>query len=170
MPNADHLQSESCGRPLVVEPENDVLPRIRDVSARCREPARYYLGVLIYPEDADGWVRVVVEDMLPTPDSSTGTLRRRPSSPPVGKPGPKLRQRVRVAMRDGDRLQSGSATAVWSSRPKTTSFRGFSTRALVAASPSTTTSGRSSTRRTPTGGCGLLLTACARARRPGSRV
>jgi hypothetical protein len=71
------------------------LRRIRDVGNRCREPKRYYLGVLVFPKKADGWVRVVADQMTP----STGTPRERPPSPPVAhrglKPPKRLRPRAR---------------------------------------------------------------------------
>jgi hypothetical protein len=43
-PKVDRLRSES-GK-IVLEGEEDVLRRLRDVSERCREPERYYLSVL----------------------------------------------------------------------------------------------------------------------------
>ena len=52
------------------------------MAARCREPERFYLGVLVFPKGADGWVRVVAEHMVPTTEVSPKTLRQRlPSSP-----------------------------------------------------------------------------------------
>ena len=33
---------------------------------RCREPKRYYLGVLVFPQEADGRVRLFVDQMVPT--------------------------------------------------------------------------------------------------------
>ena len=78
--NGDRLRSES--RKIDLDDENDVLRRLRDVAARCREPERYYLGVLVFPKGADGWVRVVAEHMVPTTEVSPKTLRQRlPSSP-----------------------------------------------------------------------------------------
>ena len=55
------------------------------MAARCREPERYYLGVLVFPKDADGWVRVVADHMVPTTEVSPGTLRRGPPSTPGGR-------------------------------------------------------------------------------------
>ena len=76
--NGDRLRSES--RKIDLDDENDVLRRLRDVAARCREPERFYLGVLVFPKDADGWVRVVANHMVPTTEVSPGTLRQRPPS------------------------------------------------------------------------------------------
>ena len=81
--NADRLRSS--GRKIDLGDENDVLRRIRDVGARCREPMRYYLGVLVFPKDADGWVRVVADQMIPTTNASPETLRQRPPSSPGGR-------------------------------------------------------------------------------------
>jgi hypothetical protein len=81
--NGDRLRSES--RKIDLDDENDVLRRLRDVAAQCREPERYYLGVLVFPKDADGWVRVVANHMVPTTEVSPGTLRRRLPSSPGGK-------------------------------------------------------------------------------------
>jgi hypothetical protein len=53
---------------LVVDSENDLLDKIRDVGARCREPRRFYLAVTVYPEDADGWVRVVGDQIARSSD------------------------------------------------------------------------------------------------------
>ena len=55
------------------------------MAARCREPERYYLGVLVFPKDADGWVRVVANHMVPTTEVSPKTLRQRPPSSPGGR-------------------------------------------------------------------------------------
>ena len=79
--NGDRLRSES--RKIDLDDENDVLRRLRDVGDRCREPERYHLGVLVFPQGADGWVRVVADHMVPT--TSTGTPRQRPPSPPGGR-------------------------------------------------------------------------------------
>jgi hypothetical protein len=81
--NGDRLRSES--RKIDLDDENDVLRRLRDVGARCREPERYYLGVLVFPKDADGWVRVVADHMVPTTEVSPKTLRQRPPSSPGGR-------------------------------------------------------------------------------------
>ena len=81
--NGDRLRSES--RKIDLDDEDDVLRRLRDVAARCREPERYYLGVLVFPKDADGWVRVVAEHMVPTTEVSPKTLRQRPPSSPGGR-------------------------------------------------------------------------------------
>ena len=75
--NGDRLRSES--RKIYLEGDNDVLQRIRDVSKRCREPKRYYLGVLVFPQEADGRVRLFVDQMVP----STGG----PPSPPAAPSG-----------------------------------------------------------------------------------
>jgi hypothetical protein len=50
---------------LVIEPADDILKRILDAGARCRDPKRYYLAVTVFPKDADGWVRVVGDQMVP---------------------------------------------------------------------------------------------------------
>jgi hypothetical protein len=50
---------------LVIEPADDILERILDAGARCRDPKRYYLTVTVFPKDADGWVRVVADQMVP---------------------------------------------------------------------------------------------------------
>jgi hypothetical protein len=89
----DRLRSE--GRKIDLDDENDVLRRIRDAGDRCREPKRFYLGVLVFPKDADGWVRVVADHMAPSTDGSPGTPRQRPPSPPVAQCGLKLRKRLR---------------------------------------------------------------------------
>jgi hypothetical protein len=81
--NGDRLRSES--RKIDLDDEDDVLRRLRDVAARCREPERFYLGVLVFPKDADGWVRVVADHMVPTTEVSPGTLRQRPPSSPGGR-------------------------------------------------------------------------------------
>jgi hypothetical protein len=44
--NGEHLRSER--RKIDLDDENDVLRRIRDVGARCREPKHYHLGVLLF--------------------------------------------------------------------------------------------------------------------------
>ena len=75
--NGDRPQSES--RKIYLEGDNDVLQRIRDVGARCREPKRYYLGVLVFPKEANGRLRLVVDQMVP----STGG----PPSPPAAPSG-----------------------------------------------------------------------------------
>jgi hypothetical protein len=80
--NGDRLRSES--RKIYLDDENDVLRRLRDVAARCRQPERFYLGVLVFPKKADGWVRVVADQMVPTTEVSPGTLRQRPPSSPGG--------------------------------------------------------------------------------------
>ena len=81
--NGDRLRSES--RKIDLDDENDVLRRLRDVAARCRQPERFYLGVLVFPKKADGWVRVVADQMVPTTEVSPGTLRQRPPSSPGGR-------------------------------------------------------------------------------------
>jgi hypothetical protein len=81
--NGDRLRSES--RKIDLDDEHDVLRRLRDVGDSCREPERYYLGVLVFPQDADGWVRVVAAHMVPTTEVSPGRLRQRPPSSPGGR-------------------------------------------------------------------------------------
>lgn len=49
---------------VLVDSENDLLGKIRDIGARCREPKRFHLAVTVYPEDADGWVRVVGDEIV----------------------------------------------------------------------------------------------------------
>jgi hypothetical protein len=109
--NGDRLRPGSpeidADRHLLISIKNDILSRIRDVGARLQEPERYYLAVLVFPEDAAGRVRVVADDMVPTTDVSTGAPRQRPSSPPVAQRGLKLRKRLRVSTRNGDRLRPG---------------------------------------------------------------
>lgn len=64
---------------LVIEPADDILKRVLDAGARCREPKRYYLTVTVFPKDADGWVRVVGDQMVPiAPDveAALGSLAR----------------------------------------------------------------------------------------------
>jgi hypothetical protein len=96
--NGDCLRSGS--RKIVLDDENDVVRRIRDVGARCREPKRFLLGLLVFPKGADGWVRVVADQMAPTTttNGSSGTPRQRPPSPPAAqrglKPGKRLRPRA----------------------------------------------------------------------------
>ncbi len=75
----------SGGRKIDLGDENDVLRRIRDVGARCREPERFLLGVLVFPKDADGWVRVAADQMIPTTNGSPGMPRQRPPSSPGGR-------------------------------------------------------------------------------------
>jgi hypothetical protein len=70
------------------------------LGARCREPKRFYLGVLVFPKEADGRVRVVADQMVPTTNASPGTLRQRPPSPPVAQRGLKLRNRLRPRARN----------------------------------------------------------------------
>jgi hypothetical protein len=55
---------------IVLAVENDVLRRLRDVGRRRRERERYYPGVLVLPEEADGRLRVVVDHMVPTTSGS----------------------------------------------------------------------------------------------------
>jgi hypothetical protein len=81
---------------LVIDTENDVLPRILAAGARYREPKSHYLGVLVFPEDAHAWVRVVCGQM--TGSTSTGTPPKRPT-PPVAPHGLK-------PSRQGDHFQS----------------------------------------------------------------
>jgi hypothetical protein len=94
----DRLRSE--GRKIDLDEENDVLRRIRDVGNRCREPMRFYLGVLVFPKEADGWVRVVADHMAPSTNVSTGTPRQKPPSPPVAQRGLKPWKRLRPRARD----------------------------------------------------------------------
>jgi hypothetical protein len=72
--SGDRLRSG--GRKIDLDDENDVLRRIRDVAARCREPKRFYIGVLVFPKDADGWVRVVADCMVPSTNGSPETPRQ----------------------------------------------------------------------------------------------
>ena len=72
--------SSPGGRKIYLDDENDVLRRIRDVAARCREPKRFYLGVLVFPKEADGWVRVVAGHMAPA----------------LGRPGRRVSGRLRL--------------------------------------------------------------------------
>jgi hypothetical protein len=51
--------------------------------------------VVVFPKEADGWVRVVADQMVPTTDGSTGTPRERPPSPPVAQRGLKPSKRLR---------------------------------------------------------------------------
>ena len=92
--------SSPGGRKIYLDDENDVLRRIRDVAARCREPKRFYLGVLVFPKGADGWVRVVADHMAPTTNGSPGTPRQRPPSPPVAQRGLKPPKRLRPRARN----------------------------------------------------------------------
>jgi hypothetical protein len=90
--NVDRLRSER--RKIDLDDENDVLRRLRDVGARCREPERYYLGVLVFPKDADGWVRVVADQMVPSTNVSPGTPRQGPPPPPAIQRGLKPPKRL----------------------------------------------------------------------------
>ncbi|MGB7976882.1 MAG: hypothetical protein WCF81_21600 [Roseiarcus sp.] len=47
------------------------------MSERCREPKRYYLGVLVFPKEAGGRLRLVVDHMVP----STGGSPSPPAAP-----------------------------------------------------------------------------------------
>jgi hypothetical protein len=94
----DRLRSKS--RKIELDDENDVLRRIRDVGDRCREPKRFYLGVLVFPKKADGRVRVVADHMAPSTNVSPKTPRQRPPSPPVTQRGVKLRERLRPPARN----------------------------------------------------------------------
>jgi hypothetical protein len=93
--------SSPVGRKIDLGDENDVLRRIRDVGARCRDPKRFYVGVLVFPKGADGWVRVVADQMAPTTttNGSSGTPRQRPPSPPVAPRGLELPKRLRPRAR-----------------------------------------------------------------------
>ena len=94
------LPSSPGGRKIYLDDDNDVLRRIRDVGDRCREPKRFYLGVLVFPKRADGWVRMVADHMAPSTNVSSGTLRQRPPSPPVAQRGLKPPKRLRPRARD----------------------------------------------------------------------
>jgi hypothetical protein len=95
-PKVDRLRSES-GK-IVLDGENDVLRRLRDVSERCREPERYYLGVLVFPKKADGRVRVFADQMVPTTNGPPETpANPHPAAPPRLKPPRRLRPRSREA-------------------------------------------------------------------------
>jgi hypothetical protein len=91
--NGEHLRSER--RKIDLDDENHVFRRIRDVGARCREPKHYHLGVLLFPKDADGWVRVVADSMAPSTQVSPETPPPRPPSPPAIQRGLKRRPPAR---------------------------------------------------------------------------
>ena len=67
----DRLRSES--REIGFDGENDVLRRLRDVSDPRREPERYYLGVLVFPKEADGRLRLFVDHKVPTTSGPRAT-------------------------------------------------------------------------------------------------
>ena len=73
--NGDRPRSAS--RKIYLDGDNDVLRRIRDVGARCREPERYYLGVLVFPKEADGRVRLFADQMVPTTRGPPSPAARR---------------------------------------------------------------------------------------------
>jgi hypothetical protein len=85
--NADRPWSES--RKIYLDGENDVLRRLSDVSERCRGPERYYLGVLVFPKDADGRTRLVADQMVPTTSGSAATPAVRNGLKPPERPRPR---------------------------------------------------------------------------------
>ena len=85
--NGDRPRSAS--RKIYLDGEHDVLRRLRDVVARCREPERYYLGVLVFPKEADGRLRLFADQMVPTTSGPPATPAARRGLKPPKRPRPR---------------------------------------------------------------------------------